>query len=78
MNDEMRDLETSRRAFLKKAGEIAVYVPPAMLALSAPSFKAIAQSSGAGDQRPPAPQNTLAQERVAFAQLQGRGRGRNR
>lgn len=46
-------LDASRRAFLKNAGKIAVYTPPAMLALSAPSFRAIAQSSGSGDQAPP-------------------------
>jgi hypothetical protein len=54
MNDAHDSLETSRRDFLKKAGKIAVYVPPAMLALSAPSFEAIAQSSGGSDQAPPA------------------------
>jgi hypothetical protein len=46
-------LDASRRAFLKNAGKFAVYTPPAMLALSSPSFKAIAQSSGGNDQSPP-------------------------
>lgn len=54
MNDEQDKLDTSRRDFLKNAGKMAVYVPPAMLALSAPSFEAIAQSSGGRDQAPPA------------------------
>jgi hypothetical protein len=44
-------LESTRRAFLKNAGKIAVYTPPAMLALAAPTFSAIAQSSGGSDQR---------------------------
>ena len=45
-------LNTSRRTFLKNAGKVVVYTPPAMLALTSPSFRAIAQSSGAGDQSP--------------------------
>jgi hypothetical protein len=53
MNDEMKTLETSRRDFLKKAAKVAVYVPPAMLALSTPSFKAIAQSAGTTIELPP-------------------------
>jgi hypothetical protein len=52
-NDEQDGLDASRRDFLKKAGKIAVYVPPAMLALSSPSFEAIAQSSSSNDQTPP-------------------------
>jgi hypothetical protein len=39
-------VESSRREFLKRAGKLAVYTPPAMLALSSPSFAHIAQSGG--------------------------------
>ena len=45
-------LDTSRRAFLKSAGKVIAYTPPAMLAMYSPSFKAIAQSSGGGSQSP--------------------------
>jgi hypothetical protein len=51
--DATESLDASRRAFLKSAAKVAVYTPPAMLALSSPSFEAIAQSSGGGDQSPP-------------------------
>jgi hypothetical protein len=47
------DLDVSRREFLKRAGKVIVYTPPAMLAMSSPSFRAIAQSSGGGDQTAP-------------------------
>jgi hypothetical protein len=50
---ESEALDVSRRAFLKNAGKMAVYTPPAMLALASPSFKAIAQSSGGSDQSQP-------------------------
>jgi hypothetical protein len=52
-NKETESLDASRRAFLKTAGKVIVYTPPAMLVLYQPSFKAIAQSSGSGDQSPP-------------------------
>ena len=53
-NVESREsLDVSRREFLKSAGKVAIYAPPAMLAMSAPSFSAIAQSAGGGDQAPP-------------------------
>lgn len=39
-------LEQSRRRFLKTATKLAVYTPPAMLAVSAPGFAKIAQSGG--------------------------------
>lgn len=39
-------VETSRRKFLKTAGKLAVYVPPAMLAISQPSYATFAQSAG--------------------------------
>jgi hypothetical protein len=50
---ETETLDASRRAFLKTAGKVVVYTPPAMLVMYQPSFKAIAQSSGSGDQSPP-------------------------
>jgi hypothetical protein len=37
-------MDDSRRDFLKKAGKVAVYTPPAMMALSYPSLEAIAKS----------------------------------
>lgn len=37
-------MDNSRRKFLEKAGKLAVYTPPAMVALSYPSLKAIAKS----------------------------------
>lgn len=51
--DSTESLDTSRRAFLKSAGKVIAYTPPAMLAMYTPSFRAIAQSSGGGDQSPP-------------------------
>ena len=53
----------SRRNFLKTAGKIAVYTPPAMMALANPSLEAIARSgcnNGVGngaDCLPPGLQN---------------------
>ena len=44
--DVSQDVEESRRKFLKTAGKIAVYTPPAMLALSKPSYATFTQSSG--------------------------------
>ncbi len=43
---EESGVERSRREFLKTAGKIAVYTPPAMLAMSSPSFASIAKSAG--------------------------------
>lgn len=37
-------MDKSRRKFLEKAGKVAVYTPPAMMALTYPSLKAIARS----------------------------------
>ncbi len=37
---------TTRRKFLKKAGKLAVYTPPVMLAAANPSFAEIAKSGG--------------------------------
>jgi hypothetical protein len=59
--ESSESLDTSRRAFLKTAGKVAVYVPPAMLAMYSPSFKAIAQSSGGGGQSPPSGLDWLAE-----------------
>lgn len=51
--EPLESLDASRRAFLKSAGKVIAYTPPAMLAMYSPSFKAIAQSSGGGSQSPP-------------------------
>ncbi|HUF71399.1 MAG TPA: hypothetical protein VMR74_00725 [Gammaproteobacteria bacterium] len=37
-------MDETRREFLKKAGKVAVYTPPAMLAVAYPSLEAIARS----------------------------------
>ena len=37
-------MDDSRREFLKKAGKVAVYTPPAMIALANPSLAGIAKS----------------------------------
>jgi hypothetical protein len=39
-------VETSRRRFLKTAGKIAVYTPPAMLLMSKPSFATFNKTGG--------------------------------
>jgi hypothetical protein len=36
--------DESRREFIKTAGKLAAYTPPAMIALMQPSMKAVAQS----------------------------------
>lgn len=41
-----KKIEASRRKFLKTAGKIAVYTPPAMLVLSQPSFAEIQTTGG--------------------------------
>lgn len=41
-----KQVEASRRKFLKTAGKIAVYTPPAMLVLSQPSFAEIKNTGG--------------------------------
>jgi hypothetical protein len=43
-NSRSTDLENSRRTFLKAAGKLAVYAPPAMIALMQPGTSAIARS----------------------------------
>lgn len=57
---------TARRHFLRLAGKAAVYTPPVMLGLSAPSMKAIASSAtgqlgqfGSGSK--PAPRTSVIQ-----------------
>lgn len=47
-NNEKQALQRSRREFLKTAGKLAVYTPPAMIAMSQPSFSKIARSGGMG------------------------------
>ncbi|MBN1237500.1 MAG: hypothetical protein JXB36_03310 [Gammaproteobacteria bacterium] len=42
------DGQESRRGFLQKAGKLAVYTPPLMIALMHPSKNAIAQSGNNG------------------------------
>ena len=39
-------VENSRRRFLKTAGKIAVYTPPAMMLMSNPSFATFSKSGG--------------------------------
>jgi hypothetical protein len=39
-------VESSRRRFLKTAGKIAIYTPPAMLLMSKPSFATFGKSGG--------------------------------
>jgi hypothetical protein len=41
-----KEVETSRRRFLKTAGKIAVYTPPAMLLMSKPSFATFNKTGG--------------------------------
>ena len=45
-NEVSDETETSRRRFLKAAGKIAVYTPPAMLLMSKPSFATFTNSGG--------------------------------
>ena len=46
-NEKDRDsVENSRRKFLKQAGKLAAYTPPAMMVLMAPGPDAIAKSGG--------------------------------
>ncbi|HUF74585.1 MAG TPA: hypothetical protein VMR74_17015 [Gammaproteobacteria bacterium] len=54
---------TSRRKFLEAAGRIAVYTPPAMLAMSQPSFAEIQKSGGAASY----PTSTLSLQRQDVA-----------
>jgi hypothetical protein len=49
---EQPNVEQSRRKFLKTATKLAIYTPPAMLAISKPSFATFAQSGGAISEGP--------------------------
>jgi hypothetical protein len=42
----LNELEETRREFIKAAGKLAMYTPPAVMLLMRPSTKAIAQSAG--------------------------------
>ena len=44
MNDDLNKREESRRKFLEDAGKLAVYTPPAMIALMQPGVNAVAAS----------------------------------
>ena len=44
MNDVSEERDESRRKFLKDAGKLAVYTPPAMVALMQPGMNAVAAS----------------------------------
>ena len=44
--DEQSKNRKSRRRFLKSAAKVAIYTPPAMMAVSNPSFATFAQSGG--------------------------------
>jgi len=56
-------MEKSRRKFLKTATKVAIYTPPAMMAISMPSLEAIAKSAcnngvgNGGDCLPPGLEN---------------------
>ena len=44
MKDDLNNREESRRKFLEDAGKLAIYTPPAMIALMQPSVSAVAAS----------------------------------
>ena len=44
MNDDLNNREESRRKFLEDAGKLAIYTPPAMIALMQPGMSAVAAS----------------------------------
>ncbi|HUF74583.1 MAG TPA: hypothetical protein VMR74_17005 [Gammaproteobacteria bacterium] len=44
--DTMEQVEDSRRDFLKKAAQVAVYTPPAMLIMSRPSYATFNKTGG--------------------------------
>jgi hypothetical protein len=46
LNEAIDKVESSRRRFLKTAGKIAVYTPPAMLLMAKPSFATFNKSGG--------------------------------
>lgn len=45
-NESSDQVQDSRRKFLKTAGKIAVYTPPAMLIMSQPSYATFQKSGG--------------------------------
>ena len=49
--DEQSTSKKSRRRFLKTAAKVAIYTPPAMMAISSPSQTAFAQSGGEIEER---------------------------
>ncbi len=72
-------LEESRREFLKSAGKLAIYAPPAMIALMQPSREAVARS--ATGERPVAkqhPEDTPKLDPYTHPDHEGPGRGRGR
>ena len=44
--DSTDSVEKSRREFLKKAGKLAIYTPPAMMVMMKPSYASFAKSGG--------------------------------
>ena len=51
-NEELNGADESRRRFLKNAGKLAVYTPPAMITLMKPSYASFARSGGRPHDRP--------------------------
>jgi hypothetical protein len=47
-NASLSEAEKSRREFIKAAGKLAVYTPPALMLLMRPTPNAIANSTGSG------------------------------
>ena len=48
---EAEQIEESRRKFMKAAGKVAIYTPPAMLLIMQPNLQAFAKSGGGGGHR---------------------------
>jgi hypothetical protein len=48
MEEQNKVKGDSRREFLKKAGKLAVYTPPAMVAMMQPGYASFALSGGVG------------------------------
>jgi hypothetical protein len=46
MDTKRKTRDEARRDFIKKAGKLAIYTPPAMLTLMQPSYTAFAKSGG--------------------------------
>ncbi len=47
-----QEASNSRRSFLKKAGKLAIYTPPAMMVLMKPSYAKMNQSYEGGHTKP--------------------------